>query len=52
MICRHRWNLLVEGSEDWQTLNTQMQALITQRDAIARSDLLNLIENEALLLQK
>ena len=43
-------DLLVEGSEDWQTLNTQMQALITQRDAM-KAGIAEFDQNEALLLQ-
>ena len=43
-------DLLVEGSEDWQTLNTQMQALITQRDAM-QVGIAEFDQNEALLLQ-
>lgn len=44
-------DLLVEGSEDWQTLNIQMQALITQRDAM-QAGIAEFDQNEALLLQK
>ena len=44
-------DLLTEGSEDWQTLNTQMQALITQRDAM-QAGIAEFDQNEALLLQK
>ena len=43
-------NTLVEGSEDWQRLNTQMQALITQRDAM-QTGIAEFDQNEALLLQ-
>lgn len=41
---------LVEGSEDWQRLNTQMQALITQRDAM-QTGITEFDQNEAMLLQ-
>ena len=41
---------LVEGSEAWQTLNTQMQALITQRDAM-KAGIAEFDQNDALLLQ-
>ena len=41
---------LVEGSEDWQRLNTQMQALITQRDAM-KAGIAEFDQNDALLLQ-
>ena len=44
-------DLLTEGSEDWQTLNTQMQALITQRDAM-QTGIAEFDQNEALLSQK
>lgn len=43
-------NTLVEGSEDWQRLNTQMQALITQRDAM-QTGIVEFDQNDALLLQ-
>ena len=43
-------DLLAEGSEAWQTLNTQMQALITQRDAM-QVGIAEFDQNEALLLQ-
>ena len=44
-------DLLTEGSEDWQTLNIQMQALITQRDAM-QAGIAEFDQNEALLSQK
>lgn len=43
-------DLLAGGSKEWQTLNTQMQALITQRDAM-QTGITEFDQNEALLLQ-
>lgn len=43
-------DLLVEGSEDWQTLNIQLQTLITQRDAM-KAGIAEFDQNDALLLQ-
>ena len=43
-------DLLAEGSEDWQTLNLQMQNLIAQRDAM-KAGIAEFDQNEALLLQ-
>lgn len=43
-------DLLAGGSKGWQTLNTQMQALITQRDAM-QTGITEFDQNEALLLQ-
>ena len=43
-------DLLAGGSKEWQTLNTQMQELITQRDAMQVS-IAEFDQNEALLLQ-
>ena len=41
---------LVESSEEWQRLNTKMQALITQRDAM-KAGIAEFDQNDALLLQ-
>lgn len=43
-------DLLAGGSKEWQTLNTQMQELITQRDAM-QTGIAEFDQNEALLLQ-
>lgn len=43
-------DLLAGGSKEWQTLNTQMQELITQRDAM-QVGIAEFDQNEALLLQ-
>ena len=43
-------DLLAGGSKEWQTLNTQMQALITQRDAM-QTGITEFDQKEALLLQ-
>lgn len=45
-----RMDTLVEGSEDWQALNTQLQTLITQRDAM-QTGIAEFDQNDALLLQ-
>ena len=47
---QEQMDLLVEGSEYWQTLNTQLQALITQRDEM-KAGIDEFDQNDAVLLQ-